>query len=278
MLIYKTVKELVQFLNNNKHKTVGFVPTMGALHQGHLSLIELSKQKAEITVCSIFVNPIQFNKQEDLDNYPSNVGADVAKLETVACDVLFLPTVDEMYPNKVYKSFDFGTLAEVMEGEHRPGHFNGVANVIERFFDIVKPQFAFFGEKDFQQVTIVKALKKQLNLPVEIIGCPILREQSGLAMSSRNERLTLQQKQDAAIIFESLSYIKTHYSKFSIEEHKAYFAKAIAAKNIELEYIDFADGNTLQLINNWNETTYCVVFIAVHVGKVRLIDNVTIFI
>ncbi len=278
MLIYKTVKELTQFLHDKKQKTIGFVPTMGALHQGHLSLIQLSKQKAEITVCSIFVNPIQFNKQEDLDNYPRNVNVDIEKLESVACDVLFLPSVDEMYPSKTYKSFDFGSLAEVMEGEHRSGHFNGVANVIQRFFNIIKPQFAFFGEKDFQQVAIVKALNKQLKLPIEIIGCPILREKSGLAMSSRNERLTPQQKQDAAVIFEALSYIKSNYLKHSIEEHKAYFAKTIAAKNIELEYIDFADGNTLQLIKNWNETTYAVVFIAVHVGKVRLIDNVTIFI
>ncbi|MGE0561876.1 MAG: pantoate--beta-alanine ligase [Flavobacteriales bacterium] len=278
MLIYKSVQELAQFLKDNKHKTIGFVPTMGALHQGHLSLIELSKNKAEITVCSIFVNPIQFNKQEDLDNYPRNVDADVVKLKSVDCDVLFLPLVDEIYPSKTYKSFDFGSLSEVMEGEHRPGHFNGVANVIERFFEIIQPQYAFFGEKDFQQLAIVKALTKQLNLPIEIIGCPILREQSGLAMSSRNERLTSQQKQDAAVIFEALSFIKSNYLKYSIEEHKAYFAKAIAAKNIELEYIDFADGNTLKLIKSWNETEYCVVFIAVHVGNVRLIDNLTIFI
>lgn len=278
MLIFKSVIELTSFLKENEHQIVGFVPTMGALHQGHLSLIDASKQKCGLTVCSVFVNPIQFNKQEDLDNYPRNVDADIEKLENVGCDVLFLPSVDEMYPTKNYKSFEFGALAEVMEGEHRPGHFNGVANVIERFFEIIKPNFAYFGEKDFQQLAVVKALTKQLNLPVEIVGCSILREPSGLAMSSRNERLTPQQKQDAAIIFESLSFIKSNYLKFSIEEHKAFFSKKITSKRIALEYIDFADGNTLQLIKNWNDTGYCVVFIAVHVGNVRLIDNLTIFI
>lgn len=277
MFICKSVKDLQQHLSEKKHDTIGFVPTMGALHQGHLSLIEASQRKTDITVCSIFVNPIQFNKQEDLDNYPRNIDADVLKLESVNCDVLFLPSVDEMYPIKQYKNFEFGSLAEVMEGEYRLGHFNGVANVIERFFEIIRPNYAFFGEKDFQQLAIVKALTKQLALKTEIVGCPILRENSGLAMSSRNERLTVEQKKDAAIIFEALSFIKKNYLKYTIAEHKSYFAKAILAKNMELEYIEFADGNTLQPIQNWNETNYCVVFIAVHVGKVRLIDNVTIF-
>lgn len=277
MLIYKSVNELLHFLTENKHKIIGFVPTMGALHQGHLSLIEASQQKTDVTICSIFVNPIQFNKKEDLDNYPRNVEADVLKLENVNCDVLFLPSVEEMYPGNNFKSFEFGSLAEVMEGEHRPGHFNGVANVIERFFDIIHPNYAFFGEKDFQQLAIVKALTKQLALKTEIVGCPILREDSGLAMSSRNERLTVEQKKDAAIIFEALRFIKKNHLKHNIAEHKSYFAKTILAKNMELEYIEFADGNTLQPVNNWNETNYCVVFIAVHVGKVRLIDNVTIY-
>ncbi len=277
MLIYKSVNELQQFLTENKHKTIGFVPTMGALHQGHLSLIQASQQKADVTICSIFVNPIQFNKQEDLDNYPRNVGADVLKLESVNCEVLFLPSVEEMYPNKKYKNFEFGSLAEVMEGEHRPGHFNGVANVIERFFEIIRPNYAFFGEKDFQQLAIVKALTKQLELKTEIVGCPILREDSGLAMSSRNERLTVNQKKDAAIIFEALSFIKKNYLNYKVAEHKNYFAKTISEKNIKLEYIEFADGNSLQPIQNYSDTKYCVVFIAVHVGKVRLIDNVTIF-
>lgn len=274
MLICKSVVALQQFLVEKKHKIIGFIPTMGALHQGHLSLIEASQQKADITICSIFVNPIQFNKQEDLDNYPKNIDADVLKLESVNCEVLFLPSVEEMYPNKQYKIFEFGALAEVMEGEHRPGHFNGVANVIERFFEIIHPNYAFFGEKDFQQLAVVKALTKQLGLPTEIIGCPILREISGLAMSSRNERLSATQKKDAAIIFEALSFIKKNYLKHNIATHKSYFAKTITEKNIELEYIEFADGNTLQPVKNWNETEYCVVFIAVHVGKVRLIDNV----
>ena len=295
MLIYKSVNELQQFLTENKHlpdgkagKIIGFVPTMGALHRGHLSLIQASQQKADVTICSIFVNPIQFNKQEDLDNYPRNVETDVLKLESVNCEVLFLPSVEEMYPNErkgqgtrdkgqKYKSFEFGSLAEVMEGEHRPGHFNGVANVIERFFEIIRPNYAFFGEKDFQQLAIVKALTKQLALKTEIVGCPILREDSGLAMSSRNERLSTTQKKDAAIIFEALSFIKKNYLKNNIAAHKSYFAETISEKNIKLEYIEFADGNTLQPVNNWNETNYCVVFIAVHVGKVRLIDNVTIY-
>lgn len=295
MLIYKNVATLQQFLTEKKHlpdgkagKIIGFVPTMGALHQGHLSLIQASQQKADVTICSIFVNPIQFNKQEDLDNYPRNIETDVLKLESVNCDVLFLPSVEEMYPNErkgqgtrdegqKYKNFEFGSLAEVMEGEHRLGHFNGVANVIERFFEIIHPNYAFFGEKDFQQLAIVKALTKQLALKTEIVGCPILRENSGLAMSSRNERLTVEQKKDASIIFEALTYIQKNHPKHSIAEHKSYFAKTISEKNIKLEYIEFADGNTLQPVNNWNETNYCVVFIAVHVGKVRLIDNVTIF-
>lgn len=277
MLIYKSVNELQQFLTQNKHKTIGFVPTMGALHQGHLSLIQASQQKADVTICSIFVNPIQFNKQEDLDNYPRNVDADVLILESVNCDVLFLPSVEEMYPTKQYKNFEFGNLAEVMEGEHRPGHFNGVANVIERFFAIIYPNYAFFGEKDFQQLAIVKALTKLLGLKTEIVGCPILREDSGLAMSSRNERLSTEQRKNAAVIFEALTFIKKNYLKHDISEHKSYFVNTISAKNMKLEYIEFADGNSLQPIQNFSETKYCVVFIAVHIGKVRLIDNVTIF-
>lgn len=278
MLIFKRVDDLTSFLKENESNTLGFVPTMGALHQGHLSLITASKQQCDLTVCSIFVNPIQFNKQEDLDNYPRNVEADIQKLESINCDVLFLPSVEEMYPTKSYKSFQFGALAEVMEGEHRPGHFNGVANVIERFFDIIKPDFAFFGEKDFQQLAIVKELTKQLKLPVKVVGCSIMRDPSGLAMSSRNERLTHEQRKDAAIIFEALCFIKENYSKYSIDEHKLYFKQKIEAKNIVLEYIDFADGNTLQLIRKWTDTQYCVVFVAVHLGNVRLIDNLTIFI
>ncbi len=277
MLIYKSVKELTQFLLQNKHKTIGFVPTMGALHQGHLSLIHQSKNKTELTICSIFVNPIQFNKQEDLDNYPRTIDADTQKLEHVNCDVLFLPSVDEMYPTKTYNDFDFGDLATVMEGEHRPGHFNGVANVIQRFFEIIKPTYAFFGEKDFQQLAIVKDLTKQLGLQTEIIGCPILREESGLAMSSRNERLTAEERNRAAIIYSSLNQIKNSQKTSSIEQAKKMFKTAVEKEKMNLEYIEFADGTTLQPIKEWNETNYCVAFVAVNVGKVRLIDNLTIY-
>lgn len=277
MLVYKSVNELTQFLLQNKHKTIGFVPTMGALHQGHLSLINQSKEKTDLTICSIFVNPIQFNKQEDLENYPRTIDLDIQKLEGVACDVLFLPSADEMYPTKQYKNFDFGGLATVMEGEYRPGHFNGVANVIERFFAIIKPTYAFFGEKDFQQLAIVKALTKQLELSTEIIGCPILREESGLAMSSRNERLTAEERTRSAIIYRSLVQIKNNCTTITIEQAKENFKTAVEREQMSLEYIEFADGDTLQPIKQWNETNYCVAFVAVNVGKVRLIDNLTIF-
>ena len=277
MLVFKSVNELKQFLFQNKHKTIGFVPTMGALHQGHLSLINQSKNKAELTICSIFVNPIQFNKPEDLENYPRTIERDIQLLEDVACDVLFLPSVNEMYPTKQYKNYYFGTLATVMEGEHRPGYFNGVANVIERFFDIIQPTYAFFGEKDFQQLAIVKDLTKQLGLSTEIIGCPILRENNGLAMSSRNERLTAEERNRAAIIYRSLIQIKNNQKTSTIEQAKKMFKTAVEQEKMNLEYIEFADGTTLQPIKEWNETNYCVAFVTVIIGKVRLIDNLTIY-
>ncbi len=266
------------YLQGNTNKSVGFIPTMGALHKGHLSLIDAAQQQCDLTVCSIFVNPTQFNKKEDLEKYPRNVEQDLKLLEQKKCDVVFLPTVEEMYDNYTFKEFDFGALGKVMEGEHRPGHFNGVANVIQRFFEIINPTYAFFGEKDFQQLAIVKALVKQINSPTIIVGCPILREETGLAMSSRNERLSKEEREEAKIIFELLSNIKHKYSASSIGEMKAYFADNLIKSNkFELEYFDIADGNTLQPIVDWDQSDYCVAFTAVNMGNVRLIDNITIF-
>lgn len=277
MLVVSTIKELRLFLQQLKDKSIGFVPTMGALHQGHISLIELSKQKSDITICSIFVNPIQFNKQNDFTNYPKTIETDLAQLKAANCDVVFCPTVDEMYPEKVDKNFDFGELATVMEGKHRLGHFNGVAIVIERFFEIINPDYAFFGEKDFQQLAIVKELTKQIGAKTQIIGAPIVREESGLAMSSRNLRLSNQEIVAAADINKELKFITVNKANFTPQELKANYKNKIDANPFLItEYIEIADGNTLKAISEWEESNYPVAFTAVNVGDVRLIDNMTI--
>ena len=260
-----------------KQQSIGFVPTMGALHAGHLSLIQMSKTKTDITICSIFINPIQFNKKEDLDNYPRTLDADIRKLAKENCDVLFLPNVSEMYPTNKLNTYNFGAIATVMEGAFRPGHFDGVANVIQRFFEIIKPTYAFFGEKDFQQLAVVKELTKQLNLSVKIVGCPIYREPGGLAMSSRNERLSPIERTQASIIYKTLQKIKNEYSAYTSQQAKEKFNSAMRQAGFVPEYIEFADGNTLQPIENWNETSNCFAFVAVNVGNVRLIDNLSIF-
>lgn len=282
MLIFKTVVELQQFLLSCANKTIGFVPTMGALHQGHLSLMAKAIEENDLMVCSIFVNPTQFNNKEDLEKYPRHTDKDLALIQNAFADnaklVIFLPDVKEIYPNKIEKSYDFGNLSLVMEAQHRPGHFDGVGMVLERFFDVVQPTKAYFGEKDFQQLAVVRNLVKQLKLPVQIIGCPIVRETNGLAMSSRNERLTPEQKEQAANIYKLLQDVKQQAKILAVEEVKNNFISAI--KNIpalQLEYLEIADGNTLTPITNWEETTYCVAFVAVFVGNVRLIDNVTLY-
>ncbi len=281
MLIFKTVVELQQFLFSLKNQFIGFVPTMGALHQGHLSLIEYAADENDIVVCSIFVNPTQFNNKEDLEKYPRHTDKDIALIKNAFSDdnvVVFLPEVKEIYPNKIEKSYDFGNLSLVMEAQHRPGHFDGVGMVLERFFDIVQPTKAYFGEKDFQQLAVVRNLVKQLNLSIDIVGCPIVREANGLAMSSRNERLTTEQKEQAANIYKFLENAKQQTKTLTLNEVKDNFISSI--KNIpalQLEYFEIADGNTLLAINNWKETSYCVAFVAVFVGNVRLIDNVTLY-
>jgi len=251
---------------------------MGALHQGHLSLIAQSKKQNKITICSIFVNPKQFNNQDDLIKYPRNIEKDLQLLKKNNCDVVFIPNEKEIYPTTKNTSFNFGILSEVMEAAHRPGHFNGVAMVIERFFEILQPTNAYFGEKDFQQLAVIRNLVKQLKLPVNIVGCPIYREENGLAMSSRNERLTDEEKQEAALISNTLNFIKKNYKNYAITTIKKQFAEKINKNNfLNLEYFEIADGNSLTPLKNWQETNYCIAFTAINVGGVRLIDNMTIF-
>jgi len=277
MQIFTKVKDIQDYLTKFNTKSVGFVATMGALHDAHISLVDRSKQENDLTICSIFVNPKQFNKTEDLNNYPRKVEADLIKLKKAKCDLVFIPSVDEMYPNSLEKGFDFGVLSEVMEAKHRPGHFNGVAIVIERFFEILNPTRAYFGEKDYQQLAIIKALVKQINSPVKIIGCPIFREKNGLAMSSRNQRLTAEEKKLANEISKGLKYIVKNKNLCSIQELKDYFMnKMLEHEQFETEYIEIADQSTLKPIKNWEEAKKHIVFTAVIVNGVRLIDNMTI--
>lgn len=256
-------------------KIIGFVPTMGALHEGHLSLVKEAADHSDVVVMSIFVNPNQFNNASDLERYPRDLQKDAALLEGTACELLFVPSVKEVYPEPDQRVFDFGDLDKVMEGKFRPGHFNGVAQVVSRLFDLVVPHKAFFGEKDFQQLAVVRAMVRQLNYPVEIVPCPIVREADGLAMSSRNMLLsTLQRKnapQIALTLSESCNFAATH----SVAETKQQVVDAInAVPELEVEYFEIVDGNSLQAVGSWEESSYVVGCIAVFAGEVRLIDNV----
>ena len=275
MTICYTLMELRSAIDNlkNANKKVGFVPTMGALHQGHLALIKQSAAENEITVCSIFVNPIQFNNPEDLQKYPRTPEKDIRLIENY-CHVLFMPSVEEMYPAEVIEKYNFGTLETVMEGAFRPGHFNGVAVVVNRLFTMVRPDRAYFGEKDYQQLQIIKAMTKQLQLAVEVVSCPIVREEDGLAMSSRNTRLTEDNRKLAPFIYKTLNLGLIKVNEFPldkvIELIKTEFQNYPSFK---IEYIEIADESTLQPIRVLNLTQKARIFVAVWLGDIRLIDN-----
>ncbi|MGZ3900896.1 MAG: pantoate--beta-alanine ligase [Bacteroidia bacterium] len=295
MIIINSIQQLKDHLNSlrGRNKTIGFVPTMGALHQGHISLINAAKTSCDVIVCSIFVNPTQFNDPADLEKYPRTLDADVEMLEKACCDIVFVPEVTEMYSaeelelkrQKVEdkswtkgKKVDFGPLASVMEGAHRPGHFNGVAQVVSKLFRIVEPDKAYFGQKDFQQLAIIRSMVKQLEIPVEIIACPIMREPNGLAMSSRNERLTKEEREQAGLISKVLFKIKDLYKSKTVTELKAFAENEIkSAPQMQLEYIEIADAETLQPVSDFKQNKSVVVCIALKLGAVRLIDNVLLY-
>lgn len=277
MQIFHKTSEIQDYLTNINTKSVGFVATMGALHNAHISLINISKNENDITICSIFVNPKQFNKKEDLIKYPRNIAADLDKLKSANCDVVFIPSVEEMYPQKIEKQFHFGVLSNVMEANHRPGHFNGVAIVIERFFEILNPTRAYFGEKDYQQLVVIKALVKQINSPVKIVGCPICREKNGLAMSSRNERLSKEEKELASAISKTLIFVSENKNSYSVAALKKYFIDEMKMHPIfDTEYFEIADKESLTPIENWTDANEYIAFTAVNVNGVRLIDNMAI--
>ena len=277
MKLVKTIQELKGFLSveRSNNKQIGFVPTMGALHAGHISLVSKCVAENNVCVVSIFVNPTQFNDVNDLHTYPRTLDKDVALLEAASCDYVFVPSVEEVYPEPDTRTFDFGAIANVMEGAKRPGHFNGVAQVVSKLFWIVEPINAYFGEKDFQQIAVIRAMVKQLNIPVNIIDCPILRESDGLAMSSRNTRLSPELRQKSPLIARTLKESTNFVPNRSVQEVKDFVIQMIDSDpDMQVEYYEIVDGNTLQRISAWEDTNYPVGCITVFCGEVRLIDNI----
>lgn len=256
-------------------KTVGLVPTMGALHQGHASLVERAVKENDVAVVSVFVNPTQFNDKNDLKNYPRTLEADCTLLEKIGADITFAPSVEEMYPTEDTRQFSFAPIDTVMEGACRPGHFNGVAQIVSKLFYAVEPDKAYFGEKDFQQLAIIREMVRQLDLKLEIVGCPIVREADGLAMSSRNTLLTADERQRALTISRTLFASLDFATDNSLAATKAFVEEKInSTPGLELEYYQIVDGNTLQEINEWSDSDYIVGCIALFCGKIRLIDNI----
>ncbi|WP_396157782.1 pantoate--beta-alanine ligase [Flavobacterium sp.] len=281
MLLFNTQNELTAHLNSvsNESTAIGFVPTMGALHKGHLSLLEESLKNNQINVISIFVNPTQFNNAEDLAKYPKTLVEDMAKIKTVSDDIIvFAPSVDDIYEgNTVSKHFDFDGLENQMEGKFRLGHFNGVATIVKRLFEIVKPTNAYFGEKDFQQVQIVKKLVEKLKIKVNVTSCPIYRESNGLAMSSRNERLTNKEREKAAIIYKTILEAKKRFVSKSAKEVTEFVQREfIKQPDFELEYFQIAEEVTLLPCIRKSPHKKYRAFIAVFVNKIRLIDTISL--
>lgn len=282
MLIFNKVNELIAHLETIrlKNKKIGFVPTMGALHQGHISLVEKAKKQNDIVVVSIFVNPTQFNNTEDLKNYPRTPDEDRRMLIENNADIIFSPLVEEIYkPDSIKKrELQLGKIAEVMEGVYRPGHFVGVVQIVSKLFEIVRPQRAYFGEKDFQQLAIIRLMVRDFGFPVEIVACQTIREKSGIAMSSRNLKLSKQGLKDAVEIYKALIYVKKNWRHFQPEELKNKTLTMIESSGkLKVEYVEIVDEETLQPILNWDDHKHIRCFATVYCDKIRLIDNIQVF-
>ena len=276
MQIFKEKKYLEKHLRTiTKDKSIGFVATMGSLHSGHLSLISSSKSICCITVCSIFINPTQFNNSNDYKNYPKDYNNDILLLKNIACDILYIPQIKDLYEEKIEsRKYDLGKIAENLEGKYRPGHFDGVATVVDKLFDIVNPNIAFFGEKDLQQLQVIRKLVSITNRKIDIVGVKTKRESNGLAKSSRNKLLSKEDIKEASIIFKCLEYCKLNMH-FDIKKLKLYIKNQfLQNQKIQLEYIEFVDLNTFDKINCWGEKKTNAVCIAAYINNVRLIDNI----
>ena len=280
MKVFKTKKELKTYFKgySSKNFTIGFVPTMGALHNGHLSLVKESVDNNEITVASIFVNPTQFNKKEDLENYPRTLENDLTLLQSVSCDIAFIPTTEEIYSNTVSSNhFEFDGLEIQMEGKFREGHFNGVGTIVKKLFEIVTPTNAYFGEKDFQQLQIIRKMVQKNHLPVSVMGCPTFREKNGLAMSSRNQLLSEKEKEEGAIIYETLCEVKELINNKAIEKINSWVGEQFDKNPLfKLEYFVIADEENLTPALTISPNKNYRAFIAVHADKVRLIDTMAL--
>lgn len=279
MKVFKTVGLLQKKLMSiDKNRSIGFVPTMGALHKGHLSIVKKAKKENELVVVSVFVNPTQFDKADDLKSYPVTVDNDLKLLKEIHCDIVFIPSVEDVYPENVQSSnFDFDGLDKVMEGAFRDGHFDGVGTVVKRLFEIVEPTRAYFGEKDFQQLQVIKKMVEKDNIAVQIVPCEIFRENDGLAMSSRNTRLSEEQREEAPLIHQTLLNVKKLFSERDIKYLKKMVEDIFKSNDIlELEYFEIANTSTLLSTNNKLPNINYRAFIAVFAGKVRLIDNIAL--
>lgn len=280
MITINSVSELRETVSKfrNEGKTIGLVPTMGALHEGHLSLVNRCRKENDVVVVSVFVNPTQFNNKEDLRTYPRTEEADRALLESAGCDIAFMPTVEEIYPEPDTRVFALGRVAEVMEGAMRPGHFNGVAQIVSKLFMFVEPDRAYFGEKDFQQIAVIRSMVKSEGFKLEIVPCPIVREADGLAKSSRNVRLTPEMRKVAPNIAHILNESKEYAKSHTVGETEKYVVDAINSYDgMEIEYYQIVDGISLEHLTSWDETGYAVGCVTVYCGDVRLIDNITYF-
>jgi len=279
MEVFKTIKSLQQSLSNNgQNSTLGLVPTMGALHEGHLSIVRRAKEENDQVIVSIFVNPTQFDKKEDLVNYPNTLKADLQALESIGCDYVFTPSIEEVYQEETTsESFDFEGLDKVMEGEFRTGHFDGVATIVKKLFLITEPDKAYFGEKDYQQLLIIKKMVALDSLPVEIVAAGIYREQDGLAMSSRNIRLSQEQRLAAPEIYQTLLKSKKLFENGDLTKVKSFVKNEFIQNNeLNLEYFEITDIESLKSENEITPDTKYRAFIAVFAGKVRLIDNIAL--
>lgn len=277
MIAFKKAADINNYLlqAGSQGNSIGFIPTMGALHQGHISLIETAQKAGDLCVCSIFVNPTQFNDRKDFENYPSTIDTDIDQLEKAGCHILFLPSVTEMYPEGTAnaKKYDLGYLETVLEGKYRPGHFQGVCQVVHRLLHIIPTNRLYLGQKDYQQCMVITKMTELAGLKTNIIICPTLREHDGLAMSSRNVRLSVPNRKKAVKISETLSYIKNNLKPGSLKNIKDRSIQNLTSAGFKVDYVEIADAHSLQLINDWNGKTALVALAAAFLDDVRLIDN-----